>query len=589
MKKLLDIISLELKKAFEDCGYPTENVVASVSNRPDLCEYQCNGAMPLAKTCKKAPLMIAQEVCDRLGESSMFSMAEAVNPGFINLDLDGNVLASHMNEMVSDERFGYEKLEGAVKTIVDYGGPNVAKPLHIGHLRAAIIGESIKRICVYAGHETLGDVHLGDWGLQMGQIIAELRHREPELPYFDKDFTGEYPEEAPFTISALEEIYPAASKKCKAGGEAYDEAFAREAHEATALLQSGERGCMALWRHIMNVSLADLKKNYENLDVHFDLWKGESDVQKYIPDMVEKMKADGYAYESDGALIVDVAQEDDKKELPPCMILKSDGATLYSTTDLATLIERMQLFAPGNIIYVVDKRQGLHFEQVFRAAKKTGIVPADERLFFLGFGTMNGTDGKPYKTRDGGVMRLEDLISEINEAVLARMKENREFDVAEAEETAKTVGLAALKYADLSNQATKDYIFDMDKFTSFEGNTGPYILYTMVRIKSILKKYGKEADAPVVFTGEKSEKELMMKLAAFSHTMESAYKELAPHRICAYIYELADAFNGFYHEVRILSQEDEEKKASCIRLLKLTLDVLEQCIYLLGFSAPERM
>ena len=589
MKKLLDLIADKLKSAFENAGYSSDKVTATVSNRPDLCEYQCNGAMPLAKTAHKAPLVIAEEVCSFLKDDPAFLKAEAVKPGFINLDLSGDFLSDYINGMAKADKFGFEEIKDPVKVIVDYGGPNVAKPLHIGHLRAAIIGESIKRICRYAGHETLGDVHLGDWGLQMGQIIAELNLRQPDLPYFDESFEGPYPEEAPFTISELEEIYPTASKKCKAESDTYDPEFAEKAHQATAQLQQGKPGYKAIWQHIINISVADLKKNYDNLDVHFDLWKGESDVQQYIPEMVRKMKEDGFAHESDGALVVDVAEEGDKKELPPCIIVKSDGATLYSTTDLATLVERMKLFAPGYVIYVVDKRQGLHFEQVFRTAKKTGIVPEDEKLFFLGFGTMNGVDGKPYKTRDGGVMRLETLISEINEAVLEKMKENREFDPEEASETAKIVGLAALKYGDLSNQATKDYIFDMDRFTSFEGNTGPYILYTIVRIKSILSKYGKEPSGKIVFTGEPTEKDLMMKLSMYSQMIESAYEETAPHKICSYIYDLANAFNSFYHEVRILSQEDEGKKDSYLSLLRLTQQVLEECIELLGFKAPERM
>lgn len=589
MKPFLEAISEELKEAFAKAGYPADQVSAAVSNRPDLCEIQCNGAMPLAKTAHKAPLQIAEEVCAALKEHPAFSMAKAVKPGFINLNITGDFLTAYVNEMASAEKFGFEEDKDPVKIMVDYGGPNVAKPLHIGHLRAAIIGESIKRICRFTGHETLGDVHLGDWGLQMGQIIAELKVRSPKLPYFDPQHAGPYPEEAPFTISELEEIYPTASKKCKPESDTYDPAFAEEAHQATALLQQGEAGYRAIWEHIIRISVADLKKNYENLDVHFDLWKGESDVQAYIPDMVRKLKEEGYAYESDGALVVDVAEESDKKELPPCIIVKSDGATLYSTTDLATLVERMQLFQPGYIIYVVDKRQGLHFEQVFRTAKKTGIVPEEEQLFFLGFGTMNGVDGKPYKTRDGGVMRLETLIAEINEAVLAKMKENREFDSEEAEQTAKIIGLSALKYGDLSNQATKDYIFDMERFTSFEGNTGPYILYTIVRIKSILSRYGKEPSGTIAFTGEKTEKDLMLKLSAFSQVIRGAYEELAPHKICSYIYDLANAFNSFYHEVRILSEEDEAKKDSYLSLLLLTQKVLEQCIDLLGFSAPERM
>jgi len=584
MKKYIDILSTQLKEAFADKGYSAERVQASVSNRPDLCEYQCNGAMALAKAAGKAPILIAEDVRESLNGNFWIETAEAVKPGFINFNVSGNALAEYLTEMNQAEKFGLEDATPAKKIIIDYGGANVAKPLHIGHLRSAIIGESLKRICNFLGHEAIGDVHLGDWGLQMGQIIAELRERSPELVYFDDTYAGEYPEEPPFTITELEEIYPCASGKCKT-----DPEFAEKAHRATADLQAGKPGYRAIWNHVLNVSIADLKKNYDALDVHFELWKKESDAQPYIPDMLEDMKKQGLLVESQGALVVDIAEETDKKELPPCIVVKSDGATLYSTTDLATLVERVRLFDPDYVIYVVDKRQDLHFIQVFRTAKKAHIVGDKVDLYFLGFGTMNGADGLPYKTREGGVMRLERLIAEIQEAVLEKMKENREFDQTEEEETARIIGLAALKYADLSNQATKDYIFDLSRFTSFEGNTGPYILYTIVRIKSILKKSGCVPSGKIRFTGEKTEKEIMIALSKFSEVVESAYKELAPHRICAYIYELANAFNAFYHEIRILSQEDEEKKDSYLGLLDLTKKILEQCIDLLGFSAPERM
>ncbi len=584
MKKYIDIITEQLKTAFEECGYDSQRVAAAVSNRPDLCEFQCNGAMALAKSAGKAPIVIAEEVADKLKANEWLSEVSAVKPGFINIRVSGEALSEYVNGMTSSEKFGLEQPEQKKKIIVDYGGANVAKPLHIGHLRSAIIGESIKRIANYAGHEAIGDVHLGDWGLQMGQIIAELQERSPQLVYFDDNYTGEYPKEPPFTISELEEIYPCASKKCKS-----DEGFAAKAHQATAELQAGKPGYRAIWNHVLNVSVADLKKNYDALNVHFELWKKESDAQSYIPAMIEDMKSQGIVEESEGALIVDIAEETDKKELPPCIIVKSDGATLYSTTDLATIVERVQLFDPDYIIYVVDKRQELHFIQVFRTARKAHLVGDDVDMAFLGFGTMNGKDGQPYKTRSGGVMRLENLIAEVNEAVAQKMQENREFDQTETDETAKIIGLAALKYGDLSNQATKDYVFDISRFTSFEGNTGPYILYTIVRIKSILKKYGKEPSGRVVYTGETAQKEVMILLTKFSEVIQNAYKELAPHKICAYIYDLSNAFNAFYHEIRILSEEDEAKKDSYLSMLLLTQKILEQCIDLLGFSAPDRM
>lgn len=542
--------------------------------------------MALAKAAHKAPMEIAEGCAGFLKESPMFSRVEVCRPGFINMDLKGEFVASYVQSMAQEEKFGLEEINKGKTVLIDYGGPNVAKPLHIGHLRSAIIGESIKRILRYTGASALGDIHMGDWGLQMGQIIAELKERQPDLPYFDEDYEGEYPKEAPFTIGELEEIYPAASKKCKVNEEFYE-----EAKKATAQLQAGRRGYKALWDHIMDISKADLKKNYDNLNVSFELWNGESSVQGLIPEMVEKMKADGFAKESEGALVVDVSEETDKKEVPPCIILKSDGATLYATTDLATLVQRERDYDPDHIIYVVDKRQDLHFKQVFRTAKKTGIVKPETELSFLGFGTMNGKDGQPYKTREGGVMRLETLISEINEAAMEKMKEGREVDEndPEAIETAKKIGLSALKYGDLSNQATKDYIFDLNKFISFEGNTGPYILYTIVRIKSILSKYGKEPGKKITYTGEPSQKALMLALADFNEAAEAAAEELSPNRICAYIYALSNAFNSFYHEVRILSCEDEAKKESYINLLFLTQKVLETCIDLLGFSAPEKM
>ena len=593
MEKLLDLISEEMKKAFEEAGYDKELGRVTLSNRPDLCEFQCNGAMAGAKKYHKAPLMIAQEVAEKLSGSTVFGEVSAVAPGFLNLKITGAFMKSYLNVMAKSEKFGLTIPVNPKKIIIDYGGPNVAKPLHVGHLRSGVIGESIKRICRYAGHEVIGDIHLGDWGLQMGLIITELQKRQPDLIYFDNSYEGEYPAEAPFTISELEEIYPTASAKSKE-----DEAYKADAMDATYKLQSGVRGYRALWQHIINVSVADLKKNYENLNVTFDLWKGESDVHDIIPGMVEEMKKGGYAYESDGALVVDVKEETDTKEVPPCMILKSDGASLYNTTDLATILDRMKNYQPDKLIYLTDKRQELYFEQVFRCARKTGLVNENTELLHIGFGTMNGKDGKPFKTRDGGVMRLENLIREINEEMIRKIRENAEtkgYEVDEeaAAETAKIVGLAAIKYGDLSNQASKDYIFDMDRFTSFEGDTGPYILYTIVRIKSILSKYteqGKElSDLVIKEPVNDSEKSLMLELAKYNAMMETACEEVAPHKICAYIYDLANAFNHFYHETKILTEEDEQKKESWIALLTLTRDVLEVCIDLLGFSAPDRM
>lgn len=588
MKKILECISEEMKSAFEAAGYDRELGKVTISNRPDLCEYQCNGAMAGAKQYKKAPIMIANDVAAKLEGNKVFAKVEAVAPGFLNLTLENAFVGEYIKEMRMAEKFGVEEPEKVREIVIDYGGPNVAKPLHVGHLRSAVIGESVKRISRYMGHNVTGDIHLGDWGQPMGLIMNELKIRNPELVYFDENYTGEYPEEPPFTISELEEIYPFASKRSKEDSEYKENAMA-----CTFKLQSGVRGYRALWNHIITASVTDLKKNYENLNVEFDLWNGESAVHDLIPGMVDYMKKEGHAYLSDGALVVDVKEETDTKEVPPCMILKSDGAALYNTTDLATIMMRMEQNKPDELIYVVDKRQELYFDQVFRCARKTKLVNEDTKMKFLGFGTMNGKDGKPFKTREGGVMRLENLIKEINEEMFKKIIENRDVEEAEARETAKIVGLSALKYGDLSNQASKDYIFDIDRFTSFEGDTGPYILYTTVRIKSILNKYmengGKVESAMIQAPVNQSEKQLMMELAKFNTSMEAAYEETAPHKVCSYIYDLANAFNHFYHETKILTEEDEAKKAGWIALLALTRDVLETCADLLGFKVPERM
>lgn len=600
MKKLLEMISEEMQRAFEEAGYGEAEAGSqlgrvTLSNRPDLCEYQCNGAMAGAKKFKKAPIVIANEVAEKLQGSKVFSQVEAVVPGFLNLKLSERFLRDYLQDMRRAEKFGLDEPTKPRKIIVDYGGANVAKPLHVGHLRSAVIGESIKRICRYAGHEVISDAHLGDWGLQMGLVIVGIKERQPDLVYFDDSYEGEYPTEAPFTISEFEEIYPASSLRSKE-----DPEYKAKAMEATYKLQNGVRGYRALWQHMMNVSVPDLKKVYSSLNVEFDLWKGESDVRDLIPEMVQYMKDGGYAYISEGALVVDVKEETDTREVPPCMILKSDGASLYNTSDLATILERMRLYHPDQIIYLTDKRQELYFEQVFRCARKTKLVEPETQLKWIGFGTVNGSDGKPFKTRDGGVMRLETLVRETKEEMLRKIretiKEGREMSEEEAKEIADIVATSALLYGDLSNQASKDYIFDVDRFTSSEGDTGPYILYTIVRIKSILTKYVEqggrlddEKSLELLPAAGDAQKQLMMQLAGFNAMMESASEETAPHRVCAFIYDLANAFNHFYHETKILAEEDEAQKKSLIALLLLTRDVLETCIHVLGFEAPEKM
>lgn len=590
MKTIIELISDELKFAFAKLYDDDKYGKVNISNRPDLCEYQCNGAMAAAKVFKKKPIDIANEVVELLRESDSFDKIEAVMPGFININISNSFIEKYIKDMSNVPKYGIEFDSPAKKIIIDYGGANVAKPLHIGHLRSAIIGESLKRMGRFFGNEMIADVHLGDWGLQIGLIIEELRERKPDLVYFKENYDGEFPKEAPFTLNDLEELYPAASKKSKV-----DEGFRQRAQEATLELQNGYKPYRAIWRHIMNLSIEDLKKNYGSLLVDFDLWKGESDADPYIPDLIKDLEDRKIARVSEGALVVDIAMEGDKKELPPCIIRKSDGAALYATSDLGTLIEREKLYSPDEYIYIADKRQELHYTQFFRVAKIAGIVPDNHVLKYIGFGTINGKDGKPLKTRDGGVVRLETVIKDIEDAVFAKIKETRdEVSDEEARNTAKIVGLAAIKYADLSNQAAKDYIFDIDRFTSFEGNTGPYILYTIVRIKSILEKYYESGNEKVslndlIIPKEDIHKKLYMELAGYNEIMRAAWTELAPHKICQFIYSVSNTFNSFYHEIKILSESDEEKKKGYLATILLTKKILESAINLLGIEAPDKM
>ena len=588
MKNIITLLQEELSAAFEKAGYEQKYAKVTLSNRPDLCQYQCNGALAAAKQYHKAPIQIANEVVEKLADSSTFKEIVAQMPGFINMTVSDAFLADFVNHMNEDELFGCDKADKPETIVIDYGGANVAKPLHVGHLRSAVIGESIKRTARYLGHKVVGDVHLGDWGLQIGLIITELKHRQPELVYFEENYDGEYPTEPPFTMSDLEEIYPYASGYSKE-----HEDYKEEAQTATAELQAGRRGYLALWQHIINVSVVDLRKIYTRLNVEFDLWKKESDAQPYIPQMVQDMKDGGYAHIDQGALVVDVQEESDTKEIPPCMILKSNGATLYNTTDLATIVERRKLFDPSRIIYVVDKRQSLYFEQVFRCARKTQIIGDDVDLIFVGFGTMNGKDGKPFKTRDGGVLRLEQLLSDVESEVREKMAD-RDMDEDVLNDAAAKIGLAAIKYGDLSNQASKDYVFDVDRFTSFEGNTGPYILYTIVRTKSLNAKIeaqgiNVDGDARILPAQNKTVTDVMLALSKWSDTVSAAYQEQAPHKICQFVYELCDAYNKFYHENKILANEDVQERQSWIVLSRLVGSVLEQAIDLLGLEAPDRM
>ena len=585
MQSVIETLNKIFMTSFEKSGYDRELGRVTVSNRPDLCQFQVNGAMGGAKLYKKAPLIIANEVVSNIDNNDVIQSINVVAPGFININVKDDFLHSYLHGMLTSQDYGFEKTETPQTIVLDYGGPNIAKPLHVGHLRSAVIGEALKRLNRFYGNKVIGDAHLGDWGLQMGLIIHELKVRQPLLCYFDENYTGDYPETAPFTLQDLEEIYPFASQKSKE-----DEAYLEEARTATQELQDGRAGYRALLRHITNTSLQDLKKNYARLDVDFDLWYGESDAQPYIPQMVEKMKQDGHAYLSEGALVVDVKEETDTAPIPPCIILKSNGSAICETTDLATLVQREQDFKPNRVLYVVDKRQSLHFERVFRCAKKTNIIPQDTELTFLGFGTVNGSDGKPFKTRSGGTMKLSELLDTVEAKV--SIKDSNSMSAEELKELSQIIALSAIKYGDLQNPCESNYIFDIDKFASFEGNTGPYILYTMVRIKSILSKITLNVDTTnnpfVEFTCD-TERDLALTLTKFNHIIKETVKKDAPSILCQYIYEISNKFNAFYHDKKILAESDEKILSSLVSLITLTLNILNTSINLLGFKAPEKM
>ncbi len=591
MSAITEKLSEIVGEAFAALGLPAELGLVRVSDRPDLAQFQCNGAMAAAKQAKANPREVAQKLLEALRSQKIFSKIEIAGPGFLNLNITDDFLAHHITEIAADPRLGAPDT-GQGKTIVlDYGGPNIAKPMHVGHLRASIIGDSLRRICTFAGYHTLGDVHLGDWGTPMGQVISELEIRHPDWPYFDPDHDGGYPLESPVSLEDLEEIYPAASKACKE-----DEIRAERARKATVDLQNGRRGYRALWQHFIDVSIEAMRKNFDQLGVHFDLWKGESSVHDLIAPMVADLQAKGLARESDGALVVDVAREDDKKEIPPLILYKSDGAVMYGTTDLATIVERVNEFAPTQIVYATDQRQSLHFEQVFRAARLAGIAKSEMALVHAGFGTMNGTDGKPFKTRAGGVMKLEDLIVMGVEKAQARLDEAalaQDMDKGERADIAHKVAIAAIKFADLQNNRVADYIFDLDRLTSFEGKTGPYLLYQTVRIKSLLRKASdsslKMPAGATIFTVRDEDRALCLTLSQFPDHFRGALTHYTPHILCDYAYNLAQEFSSFYSRCHILSETDQKLQASRLALCALTARHLEVILGLLGIETPERM
>ncbi len=588
MQKLTDELSEICGQAFEKESLPSELGDVRYSDRPDLAQFQCNGAMPGAKKIGKAPRDIANAIVKTLQENSVFAKLEIAGPGFINIDLTDAKLSDAVNALLEANNYGLGNFGNNQKVVLDYGGPNVGKPMHVGHLRAAIIGDTLRRILKFSGFETLGDVHMGDWGTQMGMILAELKHRYPEWPYFDENFEGEYPKDSPLTINDFEEIYPVASKACKE-----DEERAEEARQATVDLQNKRAGYYTLWQHFMTVSIASMKENYANLNVYFDLWKGESDVHNLIAPMVENLKTHGHAIQSEGALVIHVERNDDDKTYPPLILYKKDGAVMYGTTDMATLVERMELYSPDRVIYVVDQRQHLHFEQVFRSARLTSIVPESVELTHAGFGTMNGTDGKPFKTREGGIMKLEDLIKMAEDKALSKINAANmanDFSDDEKQDIAKKVGVAAIKFADLQNPRHTDYVFDLDKLVSFEGKTGPYILYQIVRIKSMLRK----AVEQNIATSEKLEvtektRSLALLMSQFPNAIEGVIRSYTPHILCEYVYCLAQEFGKFYANTPVLIEEDEGKRANYLAYSKAVSEMLSTAVDLMGIEVPERM
>lgn len=587
MTQLVAELSATLGRAFAAEGFDPSLGAVQVSDRPDLAQFQCNGALAAAKLASLPPRAVAQRIADRLRGDEMFSRVEIAGPGFVNLDVADSVLADKTGELAGDENLGAPGTGAGRTLVIDFGGPNVAKPMHVGHLRTSIIGDSLQRLFRANGWRVLSDVHLGDWGLPMGQLISEIRHRELASIYFDQNYSGPYPTESPVTMEELEELYPAASAACKA-----DPARLDEARQATAELQAARPGYRALWRHFFDVSEQGLEREFASLGVRFDLWKGEADVDALIAPMIDDLKARHLAEASEGALIVRVDEPDDRKEIPPLILLKSDGAVLYGTTDLATIVDRARSYDPDLILYVVDQRQHLHFEQVFRAARKGGLNGRAE-LEHVGYGTVNGPDGKPFKTRAGGVMKLYDLIAMATAEAEERLKEQglaANYPSEERAQIAKTVGIAAIKFADLANFRTSDYVFDLARFTRFEGRTGPYLQYAAVRIQSILRKAdadGFARTAPIVRSAE--ERRLLLSLLALPDAMIGAESRRAPNVLCDYAFSLAQEFSRFYTAHHILSESDAELRAARLGLCDLTLRVLVKVLAILGIDEPARM
>ena len=588
MKSITVILSEIVSESFGNCGYEKDYGTVSFS-KTKFCQFQCNGSMIAAKKYKLNPLIICEQIKKDLHENINFISVEVAKPGFININLNDDYISEYASEMLNCDRLGMKIVQNPFTIVIDFGGPNVAKPLHVGHLRSAIIGESLKRISLFIGHNVIGDVHIGDWGLQMGMIIAFLKRQHPSLPYFDSSEILNSPLKNTITIYDLESIYPKASALSKS-----ESSFLNEARLATFELQNGNYNYKMLWKHIVNISIEDLKRNYERLNVTFDVWKGESDSQYFIPQMVENLKNKGYAYISQGALVVDVTEKTDNTDIPPLILYKSDGAVLYSTTDLATIIQRKNDYSPDYIFYVVDKRQATHFQQVFRCAYQTGMIPDNLKLEHIQFGTMNGKDGKPFKTREGGVMKLSDLIETLILEAKKRLQTVNTSNIShetERENVSEIIAMAALKFGDLINSRESDYIFDIEKFCSFEGKTGPYLLYSVVRIKAILTKVKalniKWNKISAQYT--KVERELLIKIFEFQDIIQNSFEKRQSNLIAEYVYSLSNIYNSFYHENHVINESNLERQSSLIAVMSLSLKTMEICLELLCISTPERM
>jgi arginyl-tRNA synthetase len=586
-------LSERFAAAFEASGTERSFGEVVVSQRPDLADYQCNGALAAAKSAGQSPRAFAQDIVEAVDLGDIEATLEIAGPGFINITLDDDVIGAAVSVMLGEDRLGVPVIDHDVTVVVDYGGPNMSKALHVGHLRAAVIGESIKRLFRFLGYTTIGDIHLGDWGMPIGQLIVELEDRQPELPYFDPEYDvavdGPYPESPPVTLDELSDMYPVITKRCSEQPE-----VAERARQATFDLQNGREGYLALWRHFHDVSVGEQRKDFGELGVGFDVWYGESTVNDRLEPMVRHLLESGVARVSDGAVIIDVTEPGDKKELPPLLLTRSDGSYLYATTDLATVQMRVDDMGMDLGLYVVDARQGLHFEQVFRAARRAGIAPIDVGLEHIGFGTVNGTDGKPFKTREGGVLRLGDLISLVTDAARTRLDEAHiaeEYPDEERQQIARQVGVAALKFGDLSNHRTSNYVFDIDRFSSFEGKTGPYLQYSAVRIKSILRRAGDSglSGGPVIAPTVPQERSLMLRVLRLPEVLMRAADLRAPNVMAEYAFEVATDFSRFYEHCHILSEEDASRQASWLSLVDGTLRTMTLLLDLLGIEVPERM